>query len=348
MPTTRPTNARAFTLVELLVVVAIIALLIGILVPALGGARKEAQRLTIANNMRSIALAVNAYGATSGVLPPSYVYGSKTSGASWKIADQLDDPSEPINGYVHWSYAVVGEETEESEAFESPMVTNGGAPRTNPGPRAEDWELGWQKDETQNSTPQNAPKDRQSPRIAYGGNHAIFPRNKVIDPKQVGNTRRNVLVNPSVIKAPSRVILAAEFADRADWKSIQDTEEIGVSKSHRPITPFTPTGSGSIYNAPDTAGRTKPQFAYPELRAILEYNQISEAMMNLGGHDLNAVGREHPGGSSTEGGTTHFVFLDGHVEKLLLKDTIINGLWGDRFYSISGSNTKVYNPNEPK
>jgi len=348
MPTTRISAARAFTLVELLVVVAIIALLIGVLVPALGGARRSAQMLTIASNMRQISVGVNSYGATNQVLPPSYVYASKPSGTAWRVGQQLEDNPEPSNGYIHWSFAVMGEETEESEAFESPMVTNGGAPRTNPGPDADDWEPSWQKDDTGNTTPQDRPKDRQAARVAFGGNHAIFPRNKFIDPRQVGASRKNILVNPSVVKSPSRVILATEFLDRADWRSLEDGEEGGVCKSHRPITPFVPLGAASIYDEPDQGGRTKPQFAYPQIKALLAFDQLGLAMLNSGGHDMNAIGREHAGGNSAEGGLTHFVFLDGHVDKLQLKDTIIQGLWGDRFYSLSGGNTRVYNPNEPK
>ena len=52
---------KGFTIVELLVVISIIALLIGILLPAIGKARDKARTTTSVSNLRQLAVAVNAY-----------------------------------------------------------------------------------------------------------------------------------------------------------------------------------------------------------------------------------------------------------------------------------------------
>jgi len=58
-----------FTLIELLVVVSIIALLIGILLPALSNARTTAKRIRCATNLRSIAQAALTYEVDETRLP---------------------------------------------------------------------------------------------------------------------------------------------------------------------------------------------------------------------------------------------------------------------------------------
>jgi prepilin-type N-terminal cleavage/methylation domain-containing protein len=73
-------SARAFTLVELLVVIGIIALLLSILLPSLNKARRNAESVACASNMRQLYLASAMFaGDNKGHLPRPYSAGELSS-----------------------------------------------------------------------------------------------------------------------------------------------------------------------------------------------------------------------------------------------------------------------------
>jgi type II secretion system protein G len=67
--TQAPEHERGFTLIELMIVVAIIAILAGILIPNFVNARSQAQTAACESNMRSIATALELYYADNQVYP---------------------------------------------------------------------------------------------------------------------------------------------------------------------------------------------------------------------------------------------------------------------------------------
>jgi prepilin-type N-terminal cleavage/methylation domain-containing protein len=97
--------SRAFTIIELLVVVSIIALLVGILLPAIGRARDQAQLTRSQANLKQMGTAAATYGAEWKDRQLTYVndniqrYG--TGGYTATAAVDAFTKFEQVNGYEH-------------------------------------------------------------------------------------------------------------------------------------------------------------------------------------------------------------------------------------------------------
>jgi prepilin-type N-terminal cleavage/methylation domain-containing protein/prepilin-type processing-associated H-X9-DG protein len=88
---------RGFTLIELLVVIAIISTLIGLLLPAVQKAREAAARVSCANNLKQLGLAMQNYESALGRLPPTR---PRVGAATWAV--HVLPQMEQDNLYRQW------------------------------------------------------------------------------------------------------------------------------------------------------------------------------------------------------------------------------------------------------
>ena len=102
---TGPGRYRAFTLIELLVVISIVALLISLLLPALGAARESASRVMCASQLRTIYSSYNLYALDN----EEWLPGPERYSTNYIYTLQYKNRGRQ-SGYLLYPYTYTGEE----------------------------------------------------------------------------------------------------------------------------------------------------------------------------------------------------------------------------------------------
>ena len=102
-------KSRAFTVVEMLVVISIIAMLMALLLPAVQAARETGRRIVCANNLKELGTAVKEYEQSREHLPPSRSFpvaqlGVYTPPPLWTETPPATPPPLPSPLTVHCEY----------------------------------------------------------------------------------------------------------------------------------------------------------------------------------------------------------------------------------------------------
>jgi prepilin-type N-terminal cleavage/methylation domain-containing protein/prepilin-type processing-associated H-X9-DG protein len=307
-PVAKPTKPPGFTLVELLIVIGVLGVLIALLLPALAGARRDANQIACAANLRSIGQGLAIYeNEHNGIIPASYSYEGQI------IINGVQQYTRP--GYTHWSYFLYSNGSVPQGAFLCPELEQGGLPPTNTTPANT---LPGQIADTPGVV------DHQAPHVAYTLNEALSPRNKFALGFQ-GAVRIYQFVNISSIHNSSGMILATEFAQTG--ARVAASSSTYYLYSHRPVHGFVGLdGTLDMY-------RLSPSIGY---RRVTPADLDPDPASAVGSATrLDWVGRNHGHVDSyPDQRRTNFLYLDGHVECKTIYETLIPFEWGETFYTL--------------
>ena len=359
-------RSRGFTLVELLVVIGIIAVLIGILLPALNKAREAANKIKCSSNLRSIGQGFALYVSNNkGALPASVVYyGMKlnpdgTEQVQSGPGSTTYTSSGPVMGYIHWSASIfktaydwnddVFHHLDGWEIFQCPSVEKGGLPPANT--------YSANADNFGQDSATAGLCDQQAPRLAYVANEALCPRGRF--GKGIGST---TIVTPyhyvkaGSVHGSSEVVLCTElWANPALATTTPQGGGSGtICNSRRGVSGFASGSSGVTSSKMDNGyTATNPYGFVPATTDDICPDPTSTPTTATGTITctLNFVGRNHgsrkngpvlsPLGSITnwDQRQSNFLYLDGHVETKNLSETVYpRNQWGSQFYSLTQTN----------
>ena len=301
-------NHTAFTLIELLTVISIIALLISILLPVFRSARDASRKLVCKTNLYGLIQGVNAYAVNNkDYYPAAYL------------------ENYPSGEITHFSGMLINDGYSEA-VFHCPALANDGLPPMNTEyDNLEEGQL--------NKT--DGVFDSQARRCSYTVNQALFPEGN-FDIGINGTQSLSRYVSVSRVKSTSNTIALTELS--SDWQFFNKDNNC---YSHLPVHGFCGIGTGSNNRydlnlvEQDSGKVCTKNGLFREIR-VSALSKVPDPR-RLKPSRLDWVGRNH----GIEEKVTNFGYADGHVEDKTIFETVEVFQWGRMIYSIKGGSRVV-------
>jgi prepilin-type N-terminal cleavage/methylation domain-containing protein/prepilin-type processing-associated H-X9-DG protein len=241
-------SRKGFTLIELLVVISIIALLVGILLPALGAARRSAQAVVCKSNVRQELTAIALYGTGhNDELPIAASYAPERGQASSRATSEI-----PYIHHLLIPYIGGGEDTGDyTQTFRCPTREAEGGPPEFPN-------LG----------------DELHTHYRYNWQASFYRYNLQAPLFGFSGMQQDLVMNTTMIKEPAVAVLIYDTV-WPDWEDRQFVHNEGINigyadahvgavtaTEYKDVSPF---GSLSDPNKPEWANEFfRKGWPYPE------------------------------------------------------------------------------------
>lgn len=292
---------KGFTLIEVLVVIAIISTLIALLLPAVQAAREAARRTQCANNLKQIGLGIANYETAVGCLPPGILHARNPNTGGWvpntSLFTGILPQMEQGSLFAAFNFDLPVDMPQNITAFGT-QVSSYTCPSNNP--------------------PTSGPGI--SYRANVGSNFWLYPSQPAgtVDPRGVfwyGSRVRmaefrdglctTILVSEGVSADPKRSINVT-VSNLNDFNNLEMLEQLPSVPTENIGRFYVGSYSRVFFNTMDTPNKTS------------YYNNSSAHAFSVAYEARSAAQSLHPGG-------VNVVFGDGSVK--MIKDTVALKVW---------------------
>jgi len=297
-PASKLREIRAFTLVELLLVVAIIAVLVGLLLPAVQKVRERANQIACQSNLAQIGTGLGQYSLAVGHFPAGFlskVVDGKETGPGWGWASELLPwvEQDPLSRGINRSVSPLDPKNQE---FRGARVKTYRCPSD---PASEDWEIDVPVASPKPAVPGEEPEQQYQEKAEMAPSRFVgIAGTTPVDQPGNGLLFRNSRVRSRDIEdGESHTLLVTE---KASW--------VGMAIWHGmlPGVDAKPTRFGY------PGAHIRPRFEdsnEPEPRAHSAAFTLSSVLkpLDLRPQPLEGLGSWHTGGINA-------IFADGHLQ----------------------------------